>query len=1022
MSTIYQNALGPNPGTPESAPSNGLVRPRLLGQLDSLERKTVGLVVAPAGSGKSTLIRQFASLRTSSSQVLQLGPSDVRPGAFLASLHRLCGLADQRSIPRRADETLAEEIVDALTIAAARSDLIVIVDDLHVLDDTPALALFGEILAALPRNIRTLIGSRCVPGIDLTRLRLDDDVVEIGADDLRFRSWEMEQLFAEEYATWLPPKELSRLARATDGWAAGLKLFHLATVDRTDAERNVELERLCSSRSHTVREYLTKNVLSSLSPDTRAFMIRTSVLGLLTPLTCDSLLGSDAATTIFRGPPAARRSRSAAILDELDVRQLFTERRDSGYRYHEVLRGHLEALLSEELSADELRRWYSTAARVLEESHLPGDAVRAFVCAGDVDGALRNLGEAGSLIGREAGWIERLPAGLVEHDPWIALVRARRLVAEGHPEQALHAYQALIDRARTTDAGQIAAREVGELRRWIDSSAQPPDPGSWLSLLRSALRRDPDNSRLACARIPGVESLVAVGLIALLDGNFAAARAAFTGVVADGVLGEVAGVGRAITQWMVTGRDPSPVIVRIRDRADRESNEWMARMLSAILLAFPAPSHDPFNVQFSEITKPAADAGDRWSPAVGKLFAGLGYALAPDSVLTQENAIVLLTEAASDFEDLGANVLGAWADMVRIFLQFDSSASADALNTTNTLVRPAPDRPALDRVLAKVEQAGAALPCRVLWRISDVASSAPASRTWSGDLADWIRSTPSERQTLSDSAPTRLVTGSSAPERGSEVNVFGGFHLLLDGDVIDCRVLKPRARSVLRVLVVRSGDWVHRDELLDALWSETLTTSSINSLHVCLTAVRRALGRHSDSLRRQGEAYRFDHVENHDLHRFIAEVKQAEAARRSGQLDQALNVIGSAIANRGVLLPDEGSPDWLVAQRSALTGLVVRTCSAIAADALRTKNNPGAVMAAELGLASDPYNDELWNSLREGLERSGRVAEAARVQHGYEHMLGDLGLLPRPSETPRESTSARPVETRSPARQAASKR
>ena len=994
MSAVYQNALSPNPGIPELAPANGLVRPRLLGQLDSLERKTVGLVVAPAGSGKSTLIRQFACLRTSSSQVLQIGPADVRPGAFLASLHHRCVPVERRSASGTDDETLAQEIVDALTLAAGRANQVLIVDDLHVIEDTPALALFGEILARLPRNIRTLIGSRCVPGIDLTRLRLDDDIVEVGSDDLRFRSWEMEQLFAEEYATWLPPKELSRLARATDGWAAGLKLFHLATVDRTDAERNVELERLCSSRSHTVRDYLTRNVLSSLSTDTRAFMIRTSVLGLLTPRTCEALLGSGAVAMNASDPLAAVSLRSAVILDELDRRQLFTERRESGYRYHEVLRGHLEALLAEELSADELRRWYATAAHVLEENHSPGDAIRAFVCAGDVDGALRNLGEAGSLVGRETGWIERLPAGLVEHDPWVALVRARHLVAEGHPEQGLHAYQALIDRARTTDAGQIAAREMGELRRWIDATEQPPDPGSWLSLLRSALRRDPDNARLACARIPGVESLVAVGLIALLDGNFVAARSAFGGAVTDGLLGDVVSVGRAITQWMVTGRDPSQVIVRIRDRADRESNQWMARMLSAILLAFPEPSHEPFNVQFSEITKPAADAGDRWSPAVGKFFAGLGYALATDSALTHEDAIGLLTEAARDFEDLGANVLGAWAEMVKLSVQMDASMSAETSTTTSTLDRHIPDRSAIARVLAKVEQVGATLPCRVLWRISDLTYSQPPSSTWSGGLADWMRSAPSQRQISPDSVPTPGVPGSTDAGRTSEVRVFGGFHLVLDGEVIDCRRLKPRARSVMRILVVRSGEWVHRDELLDALWSETLTTSSINSLHVCLTAVRRALGRHSDSLRREGEAYRFDELENHDLHRLVGEIKQADAARRGGALDCALKTIGSAITNRGDLLPDEGSPDWLVAERTALTDLVVRTCSAIAADALRDKNNSGAVMAAELGLASDPFNDEMWNSLRKGLERSGRVAEAARVQHRYEHMLGELGLLP----------------------------
>ena len=1029
MSTSYENAVVHHPasaGRPitHGAPI-GLVRERLVLQLDLLDARLVGLVVAPAGSGKSTLIRQFAALRASSSNTYQLGPADVRPGSFLIGLHRACIPADAvppglsaTSYPPGSDETLAEEIVAELTRRSVDTDTLLIVDDLQVIEDTPALGVFSEILAALPRRVRALIGSRCVPGIDLTRLRLDEDIIEIGADDLRFRSWEIEALFAQQYATWLPPRELSRLARATDGWAAGLKLFHLATGDRTDAERNVELDRLCASRSHTVRDYLTRNVVSTLPAETREFLVRTSVLGHLTPATCDALL-SHHVRTGGPGVSATVSSRSRLMLDELDRRQLFMESRDNGYRYHEVLRGHLEALLAEELGAEDLRAWYGVAALILEEHHAPGDAVRAYVCAGDVDGALRNLGEAGALVGREAGWIERLPVGLVDHDPWIGLVQARRLVTEGHPEPALHAYQTLVNTAIATDAGQIASREMQELRRWIEPDEQPPDPLSWLSLLRSALRRNPDGARLACARIPGAESLATVGLIALLDGNFPAALAAFNDAKSSGTLGEIVSGARALTNWFASGRDPVNVLVRIRDRADHDANVWMARVTRAVLLAFPLPSDESFETEFSSIAKPALEAGDHWSPAVGKLFGGLGYALAADSLLTRDEAITILGEATTEFAALGAEVLAAWAQMTRISLEFDDWVPCDGEARER---RPGIAPSVLDHALATVERAAATLPCTLVWRAADIVGGRSPATDVPGGLHDWIRlstvgpaARPAARPSVITAAgqpprATRPGSGSGLSQRHT-ARLFGAFQLTLGGDTIDCRPLKPRARSVLRMLVLRSGQWVHRDELLDALWPAAPTTSSVNSLHVCLSAIRHALGGHAELLRREGEAYRFERIDDHDLHRFADDMNRAETARRSGDLDAALAIISAAVAHGPDVLPDEGSPDWLVVERSALTGLVARTCSSIATDALSGKHYAGAVQAAELGLATDAYNDGLWKCLREALERAGRVAEAARVQHRYEEMLNDLGLLPVFSDVPTSLAANRVGET-----------
>ena len=67
----------------------------------------------------------------------------------------------------------------------------------------------------------------------MERRRLSADMHEIGADDLRFRAWEVEELFRTCHDLRLGSGEVAQLTRRTAGWAAGLQLFHLATANRS---------------------------------------------------------------------------------------------------------------------------------------------------------------------------------------------------------------------------------------------------------------------------------------------------------------------------------------------------------------------------------------------------------------------------------------------------------------------------------------------------------------------------------------------------------------------------------------------------------------------------------------------------------------------------------------------------------------------------------------------------------------------------------------------------------------------
>src|SRR5205807_10361636 len=136
------------------------------------------------------------------------------------------------------------------------------------LEDSPAELALERLIDYAPPSITFLIGSRALPGFNLSRLRVSGALLEIGSEDLRFRSWEVERLFRDFYREPLPPEELAELARRTEGSAAGLQLFHLATRGTSPQERRRTLSAL-RKRSRLTRAHAARNVLHQLPAELR---------------------------------------------------------------------------------------------------------------------------------------------------------------------------------------------------------------------------------------------------------------------------------------------------------------------------------------------------------------------------------------------------------------------------------------------------------------------------------------------------------------------------------------------------------------------------------------------------------------------------------------------------------------------------------------------------------------------------------------------------------------------------------
>ncbi|HEX3592069.1 MAG TPA: AAA family ATPase [Pseudonocardiaceae bacterium] len=209
------------------------------GLVAELDRATGKQVTAPAGSGKTSLLRLWADRAAHDRRIAFLS---VRPGqrdpqqfwlALLGAVRDTNGAQPPTAPgfdgPAAVDKVLSE-------IRAADGPLVLIIDDLHELDSPTAAAQLTSLLTRLPRHAHAILATRAGPPLLLHRPRLAGQLAEIR--DLRFTEQETRQLVTIA-RLGLPDHVTALLHQRTEGWAAGLRLAVLSLAGHPDPERFV---------------------------------------------------------------------------------------------------------------------------------------------------------------------------------------------------------------------------------------------------------------------------------------------------------------------------------------------------------------------------------------------------------------------------------------------------------------------------------------------------------------------------------------------------------------------------------------------------------------------------------------------------------------------------------------------------------------------------------------------------------------------------------------------------------------
>lgn len=320
--------------------SSHVRRPRLVAALTEAPELPLVLVSGPAGTGKTALVaewvRETQEIGTTGWVTFEDGDDDFW-GHLLECLRRLGLDTSALGEDPPADTVLGIRRLQALAAALAEQPgrLTVVVDGYELV----SLDLAREVDFLLRHtfgHLRLVFVGRVDPVLPLYRYRLSDSLAEVRAADLAFTDEEAAALL-DVLGVPLSKDSLRDLNARVKGWVAGLRFAARALAGRSDPDASVAL---VVSQAGDINEYLVGEVLDAQSPETRKFMLDTSVPDVLLPGLVEELAGS-------RGP---------RMLEELARVHAFIETvpdQPTAYRYYPFFRDLLRAQLAYE-SAERL--------------------------------------------------------------------------------------------------------------------------------------------------------------------------------------------------------------------------------------------------------------------------------------------------------------------------------------------------------------------------------------------------------------------------------------------------------------------------------------------------------------------------------------------------------------------------------------------------------------------------------------------------------------------------------------------
>jgi len=519
-------------------------RPRLINQLNAGLNSKLTLLSAPAGFGKTTLVCAWAKQVGRPVAWLSLDEGDNDLPRFLTYFVAALQTIDSNigkgllAVLQSPGAVNVEVVFTTLLneIAEFPDDVVLILDDYHVIESQQIDKAITFLLEHLPLQMHLVIASRIDPSLPLSRLRAREQMTEIRADDLRFTPDEAAIFLNQVMDFDLDAQDIAALEVRTEGWIAGLQLAALSMKGLKRSSEIIDFINSFTGSNRYIQDYLADEVLQQQTRGTKDFLLQTSILNRLSAPLCDAVrFGITETHRSSEGTAVSKQDNSQEILENLETANLFIVPLDNDrcwYRYHHLFADLLRQRLHQQ-QPDVVDELHIRASAWYEKNGLEIEAFQHASAGNDIERAARLVGGAGMpLTFRGAAapvlkWLESLPTPVLDARPSLWVEYASALNFSGQPtsaEQKLQAAEAALGGAEPDDKTQDLVGHVAAIRAMMAVSQNQVE--TIIAQSRRALEHlHPDNLPVRTA------TTWTLGYAYQLQGDRAAASRAYTEVI-----------------------------------------------------------------------------------------------------------------------------------------------------------------------------------------------------------------------------------------------------------------------------------------------------------------------------------------------------------------------------------------------------------------------------------------------------------------------------------------------------------
>lgn len=217
-----------------------VVRERLLAKLSGANNFRLALITSPAGYGKTTLISQWAAGKNDIGWY-SLDEGDNQQERFASYLiaavqqatNGHCAICETMAQKRQYASLTSLFAQLFIELAEWHSPLYLVIDDYHLITNPVIHESMRFFIRHQPENLTLVVLSRNLPQLGIANLRVRDQLLEIGSQQLAFTHQEAKQFFDCRLSSPIEAAESSRICDDVSGWATALQLIALSARQNT---------------------------------------------------------------------------------------------------------------------------------------------------------------------------------------------------------------------------------------------------------------------------------------------------------------------------------------------------------------------------------------------------------------------------------------------------------------------------------------------------------------------------------------------------------------------------------------------------------------------------------------------------------------------------------------------------------------------------------------------------------------------------------------------------------------------